>query len=189
MFHLRRPSAAALRALLAEQSEAPLSYAEVGRSLAALPSGYQHLTVRRRAGAGPDAMERARSALRSWAGHRALGMRLHPERPELDVDATVAFALRPAPLAPWVTGACRIVAVVDEPRRFGFAYGTLPHHPEIGEEAFLAHRRDDGAVEFEITAFSRPSTRLLALAGPLGRRIQRRSAETYLTGLVEPPPA
>jgi uncharacterized protein (UPF0548 family) len=29
---------------------------------------------------------------------------------------------------------CRVVYVVDEPRRAGFAYGTLPGHPEIGGE-------------------------------------------------------
>jgi uncharacterized protein (UPF0548 family) len=29
---------------------------------------------------------------------------------------------------------CRVVYVLDEPERRGFAYGTLPGHPESGEE-------------------------------------------------------
>jgi uncharacterized protein (UPF0548 family) len=36
---------------------------------------------------------------------------------------------------------CRIVYVIDEPDRRGFAYGTLPGHPERGEEAFIISRR------------------------------------------------
>ena len=84
----------------------------------------------------------------------------------------------------WVTGACRITRVVDTETTFGFAYGTLPHHPEQGEEAFLVHRRDDGSVVFEIVAFSRPATLPTRLIGPLGRRLQRRSIERYLAGFV-----
>lgn len=32
---------------------------------------------------------------------------------------------------------CRVVYTVTESRRRGFAYGTLPGHPECGEEAFV----------------------------------------------------
>ena len=45
-----------------------------------------------------------------------------------------------------VTAPCRVVYVVDEPDRRGFAYGTLTGHPESGEELFTVrhdrrHRR------------------------------------------------
>ena len=33
-----------------------------------------------------------------------------------------------------VRAPCRVVYVVDEPDRRGFAYGTLPGHPEIDGE-------------------------------------------------------
>jgi uncharacterized protein (UPF0548 family) len=62
--------------------------------------------------------------------------------------------------------------VVSEPGRCGFAYGTLPGHPESGEEAFLLEQHDDGTVTFAVTAFSRPATALARAAGPLGRAIQ-----------------
>ena len=47
---------------------------------------------------------------------------------------------------------CRVVYVVDEPDRRGFAYGTLPGHPETGEELFAV--RYDPATE-EVYARSR----------------------------------
>lgn len=57
-----------------------------------------------------------------------------------------------------VTAAVRVVYVVDEPNRKGFAYGTLAQHPESGEESFIVDRTDDGSVWLTITSFSRPST-------------------------------
>lgn len=56
-----------------------------------------------------------------------------------------------------VTAPVRVVYVVDEPDRQGFAYGTLEGHPEHGEEAFVVERTADGSVWLTITAFSRPS--------------------------------
>jgi uncharacterized protein (UPF0548 family) len=64
--------------------------------------------------------------------------------------------------------------VIDEPRRFGFAYGTLPDHVESGEERFLLELADDGAVYYDIIAFSRPRHFLAKLAYPLVRRLQKR---------------
>jgi hypothetical protein len=75
------------------------------------------------------------------------------------------------PLA--ATAPCRVVAVIDEDRRRGFAYGTLPGHPEQGEEAFLIHHATDGAVTLDITAFSRPSSLATRLLRPLARTAQR----------------
>ena len=57
-----------------------------------------------------------------------------------------------------VTAPVRVVYVVDEPHRKGFAYGTLHGHPEGGEESFIVERTDDGSVWMVINAFSRPST-------------------------------
>ena len=67
--------------------------------------------------------------------------------------------------------------------RRGFAYGTLPGHPESGEEAFVIERHDDDTVSFTITAFSRHATRLARVAGPLGRAAQRRITARYLRSL------
>ena len=61
-----------------------------------------------------------------------------------------------------IVAPCRIIAVVDETARFGFAYGTLPGHPEQGEESFIATLAEDGLVRFGIKAFSRPGDPLTA---------------------------
>ena len=89
----------------------------------------------------------------------------------------------PGPLR--IGAPCRVVYVVDEPGRRGFAYGTLPGHPERGEEAFLIRQHDDGTVIFTITAFSTPATPLAKAAGPIGRAIQRSISTRYLRALAD----
>ena len=74
---------------------------------------------------------------------------------------------------------CRVVYVVDEPARRGFAYGTLPDHPEQGEEASVVTQDEDDSVWFEIKAFSRPAALLVRWAGPVGRAIQSVATTRY----------
>ena len=72
--------------------------------------------------------------------------------------------------------ACRIVYVLVEPRRFGFAYGTLPAHVERGEERFLVEWCADDSVWYDILAFSRPNHWLVRLGYPITRLLQKRFA-------------
>ena len=70
--------------------------------------------------------------------------------------------------------------------RYGFAifaYGTLPSHPEEGEEHFLVTRATDGAVRFDVAAFSRPHDLLTKLGGPIPRHLQARATQRYLQGM------
>jgi uncharacterized protein (UPF0548 family) len=78
----------------------------------------------------------------------------------------------------------RVIYVVDEPRRKGFAYGTLPGHPEDGEESWIIEHRDDDSVWIVVRAFSRPSHWYLRLATPLLRLQQRRLTNRYLRALL-----
>jgi uncharacterized protein (UPF0548 family) len=78
---------------------------------------------------------------------------------------------------------CRIVGVVDEPTRWGFSYGTLPGHPEQGEEAFVVSMSPDETVHFDIVAFSRPGDSLVRLSGPIGRGVQKVGSKGYLRAL------
>jgi uncharacterized protein (UPF0548 family) len=79
---------------------------------------------------------------------------------------------------------CRVIYTITEPQRRGFAYDTLPGHPESGEEAFTVSHRDDGLVVFMITAFSRPATIAARAAGPVGLLIQRHLTQGYLRALA-----
>ena len=83
---------------------------------------------------------------------------------------------------------CRVVHVVDEPRRRGFAYGTLPGHPEQGEESFMVSHEPDGSVVLRISAFSRPGNALSRLCGPLARWVQDRMTNRYVDAARPPSP-
>ena len=83
-----------------------------------------------------------------------------------------------------VRAPCRVVYVVDEPDRRGFAYGTLPGHAESGEELFLV--RYDPATEnvyADVTAFSRHATWWSRLASPVTSLVQQIVTERYLRAL------
>jgi uncharacterized protein (UPF0548 family) len=75
------------------------------------------------------------------------------------------------------------VGVVDEPTRWGFAYGTLPGHLEQGEEAFVVSTSPEETVRFDIVAFSRPGDSVVRLSGPIGRGFQRVGTKGYLRAL------
>jgi uncharacterized protein (UPF0548 family) len=51
----------------------------------------------------------------------------------------------------------RVVAVVEQSDRSGFAYGTLEGHPVSGEEAFIVHRTPDGAIWLTLRSLTRPA--------------------------------
>lgn len=86
-----------------------------------------------------------------------------------------------------VDAPCVVVYTVDEPRRRGFAYGTLRGHPEIGEERFVVEHREDDTVVLTIRAFSRPARWWSRAAGPLARLVQRAVTERYLRALSRLP--
>jgi uncharacterized protein (UPF0548 family) len=80
----------------------------------------------------------------------------------------------------------RVVYVVDEPGRRGFAYGTLPGHPERGEEAFIVERLPDDSVWLVVRAFSRPSNVLFWVGYPIVRLMQEIYTARYLRALAAP---
>lgn len=132
-------------------------------------------------GLGPDDFARAVDGLRAWAPQLGIGARIHPANALLAQDTTLAVVL---PLGPFTMVAPdRIVMMVDEPNRFGFAYGTLPGHPERGEESFMVEHRPDGVVQATICVEAGPGTLLTRIGAPLTRRFQRRAVRGYLTAL------
>jgi uncharacterized protein (UPF0548 family) len=86
-----------------------------------------------------------------------------------------------------VSAPARVVYVIDEPKRKGFAYGTLPGHPEDGEEAFIVEQQDDGSVWLRIRAFSRPANPWWWAVYPVLRVTQEfytRRYERALAGII-----
>ena len=162
-------TAAALRA-------APFTYPEVGATAGTRPPGYRHLT-RSRSLRGVD-LATAADRLMGWQVHERSGLRVAASSARAEPDAVVLMRLGPGALG--VRIPCRVVYVVDEPDRVGFAYGSLPGHPESGEELFVVHRDDRGGVGFTVSAFSRPATLLARAGGPLTRWVQDRMTDRYL---------
>jgi uncharacterized protein (UPF0548 family) len=166
---------------------AELTYAEVGRTAGALPPGYHHLRRSVTIGAGSAGFAAAAGSLLSWMVHSRAGLRVAASRPMAEPGAVVMLSVGAGPIR--IGAPCRVVYTVTEPRRRGFAYGTLPGHPESGEEAFVVEHTPDDAVTFTITAFSRPATLTARIAGPLGQLIQRQVTARYLRALAGGQPA
>jgi uncharacterized protein (UPF0548 family) len=185
VFVLGRPSDEKLRRVLASVRATPLTYAEVGATVeaAALPAGYHHVRAGRGLGAGDGVFAAACDGIRTWQLHRRQGFRVVPTDPAIEPGTEVVIDV---PLAGpvHVLAACRIVRVVDEPDRFGFAYGTLSAHPAGGEEAFIVERDPAGQVRAVIVAFSRPRHPLMRLGGPIARLRQAAATQGYLDALV-----
>lgn len=156
-----------------------LTYAEVGATAGELPSGYHHVRASRELGSGRAVFEAAAEKVMTWEMHRGAGIRVHDAPPRAVPGADVSCS--------WlgVRIECRIVEIIDEPDRRGFAYGTLPRHPEIGEERFVVEIDDASqVVTARIVAFSKPSGLIMRLGAPVGRLVQKRMTERYLDALL-----
>jgi uncharacterized protein (UPF0548 family) len=183
MATLRRPSDSEIAAFAAAQANTAYSYAEVGATRAELPGGYRIDRAVYALGQGARAFERAAAAMRSWRQYDddAGRIRICEARPQLIPGTTVILLARHLGL--WTLSACRVVYVFDEPRRFGFAYGTLSHVVR-GEERFEIRHADDDAVTLHLTAFSVPAMLLARLARPLARYYQKQAGQSYARGLA-----
>jgi uncharacterized protein (UPF0548 family) len=177
MFSLSRPLRNTIHAFISAQQSQKLSYAEIGSSQQGAPRGYTVDHNRIKLGEGVETFERAKRAIRQWKMFDMTWVDLcWPETP-IAPGATVAVVV--SHFGFWSLNACQIVYVIEErglPEKYGFAYGTLPEHGEIGEERFTVEfNSDDQSVWYDLYAFSRP-TALARLAYPLTRRLQKRFA-------------
>jgi uncharacterized protein (UPF0548 family) len=77
-----------------------------------------------------------------------------------------------------------VVAIVNEPDRKGFAYGTLSGHPVSGEEAFLVDRRPDGSVWLTVRSTTGPSRGPWRTIHPALLLVQRGYKRRYLRSLT-----
>jgi uncharacterized protein (UPF0548 family) len=177
MFCWSKPSRNSVLAFISAQQSKNFSYAEVGCSRHQAPNGYTADHSRIKLGAGADAFKRAKCAVTQWKMFDMPWIELC--RPDTFIEPGATVAVVVSHLGFWSMNACRIVYVIEEhgsPERYGFAYGTLPGHGEIGEERFTVELNvDDQTVWYDIYAFSRPSA-LARLAYPFTRGLQKRFA-------------
>ncbi|MFE9372325.1 DUF1990 family protein [Streptomyces sp. NPDC006711] len=179
---------AGLRGAYERACAAGPGYGEVGATAGpVLPgpeAGYRVFRRRITVGHGPEAFERAGAYVLDWGTQRGAGFGVYPGAPVTPGATTLVVLRLPGTAFPRLVIPCRVIWTVNTAERVGFAYGTLPGHPERGEESFVVGRDPDGRVWFEVAAFSRPELWYARLGGPLTRLLQDLATRRYLRAVA-----
>lgn len=158
---------------LDRQSKRDFSYTEVGQTHSdQKQAGYDNDHHQIELGTGEMVWQKAKTALKAWQQYPPSWTNIYPNNAPLKSGTNVAVLFNV--LGIWWTNSARVVYDFDEENRFGFAYGTLPGHVEMGEEVFWLERNEQGVVTYHIKAFSKPAYWFVRLAYPLARAFQRR---------------
>ena len=94
---------------------------------------------------------------------------------------TAKLAIKAGPFS--VVAPVRVVYMIDEANKVGFAYGTMDGHPESGEISFIVEKLEDDSVWLTIRSFSQPSTLKYKLVTPYLRYQQAKMTKQYLRAL------
>jgi uncharacterized protein (UPF0548 family) len=166
-----------------------LSYAAVGltrpgeENWAERPAGYLRYARTVGIGRGQQRWDAAARAVTDWQIKTRSGFTVEPLTAGIPVQEGADYRLT-ARFGPFtVREPVRVVAVVDQPARCGFAYGTLDGHPVSGEEAFIVHRTSDGQIWLTLRSLTRASRGGWRLAFPLLLGAQRHYRRRYLRAL------
>lgn len=169
-------------------------------ALGPVPDGYRYFRRSIRLGHSYDpedaglnrTFERARAMLQAWAPQIGAGMRVEVTDadgflplPAPSIGLEARLISRVAGVVPLSAPLRVIAADFDSARHAGYAYETLPGHPERGRESFYVTREED-SVEFTVTAFSQPALWYSRLGGPVTRIIQNRYTNKYLLAMKIP---
>lgn len=185
MLSLRRPTGVQIRRYLADQDQQPFSYAAVGctRGDPAAQRGWNIDRHRVLLGRGREVFEAAARAIESWQMFpRQVATVCRADQVPRE-GLIVAVQYWAAPLRLWLTFPARVVYLLSETvdrggrqvERRGFAYGTLPDHPERGEERFAVEwDHADDTVWYDLLAVSQPAHWFARLGYPYTRWEQAR---------------
>jgi uncharacterized protein (UPF0548 family) len=175
MFLARRPSQRALAGFLDQSSRLPLSYDPVGIARQS-PPGYNVDVTSTVIGHGRQTFERAREALARWRHYEMGWVELFPRGAAVDMGSVVAVLV--SHLGFWSLNGCRVVYGIGDRQSgssFGFAYGTLTNHAELGEEIFeVMLEPESNEVVYRIQAVSKPHAALAKIGYPIARHFQGR---------------
>ncbi|KRE81655.1 DUF1990 family protein [Arthrobacter sp. Soil763] len=166
-----------------------LNYPGIGATEHGLwPSGFQRIQVRAHLGDGIETYRRVAEGVLSWQIQRRSGLRVRTETDSVLPGTRIISGFGVGPFR--INAPCEVVWVRrplpgNAPQSAGFGYGTLPGHPERGEEAFEVSIDAAGAVSFTITAFSRHANWFYAAGGAVARAAQRYITSRYLRSARE----
>ena len=163
----------------AELTDTPFTYAEVGATAEPeLPAGYRHSEHTLAVGTGREVFDRCVAAVFGLRAQRSVGLRVRATGPVTETGTVVVLTAGLDRLGYDIP--CRVVWARTEGDERGFAYGTLPGHPESGEEAFLVRISPAGEVTVVLRVFSRLASPAARLAGPLAWGMQSLATKRYL---------
>jgi uncharacterized protein (UPF0548 family) len=184
MFLTHRPTQNEIEVFLAQSIELPLSYDHIGIA-SQNPAGFNADLASAVIGRGPSAFERARTALSEWRHYELSWAEVFPKRASIEPGTVVAVLVRH--LAFWSLNGCRIVYGIgdrDAGSSFGFAYGTLTNHAELGEEIFeVRMEAETEDVIYRIRAVSKPRAALARIGYPFARHFQERFRRDSISAL------
>jgi uncharacterized protein (UPF0548 family) len=167
---------------LAALADAPLTYDAVGAARRGeVPDGYRGDLRSAVVGSGRADFERAAAAVLDWRAQRGAGLRIRATGPASEPGTIVVLTAGLRRLGYDIP--CRVVWAATDGDERGFAYGTLPGHPESGEECFLVRLTPEGDVVYEIRVFFRLASRAARLARPLALLMQRIATDRYVSAI------
>lgn len=181
MFSLTKPTLSHIADFIAATENLGFSYSNLGATRSDELSDpelaqYNVDQNRIRIGGGRSDWETAKTAMRSWKMFDIPWVEICRPLTPIRKGENVAILIKHFGF--YSLNAARIVYTIDEPNRFGFAYGTLEDHGESGEERFMVDMDAvSGEVSYDLLAFSTPNHRLARLGYPLTRLLQKRFAE------------
>ena len=179
MIHFRRPPDQLIYERLRNAIGKPFTYEGVGGTAGEVPPGYREIHTDGTLGRGDEVFERAKLALRALAPFHLGWVEFIPEG---GLGVGTRFCVLSRQFGFWAINLTRIVYLIDEPDRFGFAVGTLAMHLARGEERFMVERESD-EVSFHVFSFSRPAHWLTWIGLPIVRIFQKRFGRACLRAM------
>jgi len=184
MFLARRPSQREIEEFITRSRDLPLSYSPIGIAKES-PDGFKVDEASGIIGHGQQAFERAKLALAQWRHFDFGWVELVPRGAAIEPGSVVAILVHH--LWFWSLNGCRVVYTLGDRRTglgFGFAYGTLSNHAELGEEIFeVSLVPDSEEVIYRIRAVSKARATLARIGYPFTRMLQARFRRDSITAL------
>ena len=175
MFLARRPSQREIEVFIARSRDLPLSYNPIGIAKE-FPRGFKVDEASGVIGHGEQAFARAKLALAEWRHFDFGWVELFPRGAAVEPGSVVAIMVHH--LGFWSLNGCRVVYTLGDRQTgpsFGFAYGTLTNHAELGEEIFeLSLRPETDEVVYRIRAVSKARALMARIGYPFTRTLQAR---------------
>lgn len=172
MMYFVIPNPLKINAFIEKEKQLPYTYSPIEGTKKDEIEGFDNDFAQIKLGEGEIIFEKAKKLIQNWQMFPSLWTKILGEQKPIEEGTTIVMMARF--IGVWFRNSCKIVYVVNEKKRFGFAYGTLPGHIESGEELFLVNMNEQNEVFYSIKAFSRPRHFLAKIGYPIIRLLQEK---------------